>query len=172
MDRNFKDDLKRGLQAEKIVSEILSAKGIINFPLCQFDGVTNGNGGPKIWGYNSGLLCPDIICIDPPTGKTFFIEVKSKTHAREYQTQKEYSLKDTYYNAYLKVQQITGAPVWIAFYDEQLKTVFLGKINEYTRSWDGKKGAEVVTKSNIYYWDQNDLKALYKPRPAEIESFL
>ena len=52
------------------------------------------------------------------------------------------------------------------------KAPLLGKINEYTRSWDGKKGAEVVTKSNIYYWDQNDLKALYKPRPAEIESFL
>ncbi len=100
MDRNFKDDLKRGLQAEKIVSEILSAKGIINFPLCQFDGATNGNGGPKIWGYNSGLLCPDFICIDPPTGKTFFIEVKSKKHAREYQTQKEYSLKDTYYTTF------------------------------------------------------------------------
>ena len=170
MDRNFKEDLKRGLEAEKIVSEILTAKGILNFPLCQFDGATNGNGGPKIWGYNSGLLCPDIICFHP-TGKTFFIEVKSRTHARTYLGQKEYTLSEVKYNCYLKVQQLTGAPVWLAFYDEQLKTVFLGKIDEYTRSWDGKKGDEVINSFTVYYWDVNDLKALYKPRPAEIKSF-
>ena len=171
MDRNFIEDLKTGLEAEKIVSEILSAKGIINFPLCQFEGATDGNGGPKIWGYNSGLLCPDIICFDPATGKSFFIEVKSKKKARDFQTQKEYCLKENLYKNYLKVQQITSAPVWIAFYDQEQKTVFMGKINEFSRVWDGRRGDQVINNFSLYYWDVVKLKALYKPRPEEIKSF-
>ncbi len=170
MSDNFKTDLKQGLEAEKIVSEILTAKGILNFPLCQFDGATNGNGGPKIWGHNSGLVCPDLICFE--NGKAFFIEVKSKAHAREYETQKEYSLDANLYNVYLKVQTFTNCPVWLAFYDRSKKTVYLGKIDEYSRIWDGIKNGEIKHKGNIYYWDISGLKGLYKPRTDEIKSFL
>lgn len=172
MSDKFKTDLKQGLQAERIVSEILTAKGILNFPLCQFDGATNGNGGPKIWGYNSGLVCPDLICFNPPNGKAFFIEVKSRAEPRTFMQQKEFTLDEYKYNTYLKVQQVTGAPVWLAFYDRSKKTVYLGKINEYTRTWDGKKGGKLVNDYTVYYWDVSKLKGLYRPRPDEIESFL
>ena len=170
MNDKFKADLKKGLEAEKIVSEILTAKGILNFPLCQFDGATDGNGGPKIWGYNSGLICPDLICFD--NGKSFFIEVKSRAEPRTFMQQKEFTLDERVYKIYLKVQEVTGAPVWLAFYDRSNKAVYLGKIDEYTRIWDGIKDGEIKHKGNIYYWDVSGLKGLYKPRPNEIESFL
>ena len=169
INEQFKKDLNKGLETEKIIGQILEGKGLNFLPLYQFDILSAG--APKIYGGSGWSICPDFIAWQD--NKQFFIEVKHQSNPVKYRGNTEFILNKYSYNQYLQVEKATGAPVWIVFYYplEPYAEIYAARLADFTRIWDGKHPNGSQIRPPCYLYDQANIKRLYMPRKNELFSF-
>lgn len=123
--------------------------------------------------------CPDIIAYQ--NNKPFFVEVKYREKTINYNGAEEMAIKESNYSKYYQIENATGAPVWLAFYQPHKSgqaenaTIFFIKLSDFTRVWDGtnaKTGEKITNADGFYMYDLRHTYKLFLPRNMEIKTFI
>jgi hypothetical protein len=112
----------RGRAGEQTVKCWLQKRGWWVIPSYDYTG-ENGDKAPRMQGLSSSLIIPDLDIAK--TGLRRWAEVKTKTKANHRWTTDtyEHGIDRRHYEHYLRVQEITGAHVWLFIVEENTQTI-------------------------------------------------
>jgi len=147
---NFETLLKIGEDGEHEVAKYLIKKDLSILPLYQF----NNNKTPLLFCKNANLILPDLTCFNKKDDKKcFFVEVKTKKQWVKFKNRIETGIDYRLYLAYKKVIKQTQMDVYLIFNHKVEKPtgLFLCKLQDYTRIWDGKVNNENKYNKMVFY---------------------
>jgi len=135
------DQFQMGRRGERVVKSMYQSLGYWVIPSYDYAG-PDGDMAPSLQSNGRWLPLPDLDT--SRGGKRRWIEVKTKKHPtfHEMTRQWEEGIDLDKYQRYLDVQSITGAEIWLAFYELDTRTVLhqsLDHLAGVVRIYDGDK---------------------------------
>lgn len=143
----------RGREAELRVAAWLQNRGFYILPSCDYSG-PEGDHAPKIHGTKEGLILPDLAIAKK--GRLKWAEVKAKyepTYSRCTGTY-DHGISRRLCNHYLRVQEETGAPVWVFIVEEKTQTLLFQSIDELRKAENigHKYFGDVMDHGGMVFW--------------------
>ena len=156
-------EFKRGRSGEKAIAGFLKSRGCFIVPSYDYSG-EDGNKAPKMEGEHFSFVIPDLDVANG--GKRFWAEVKTKWEAtlhRKSQTW-EHGISLRHYRHYQRVEQETGAPVWLFVFEERSGEILAAKLSCLgpPRIYDGGK----MGRDGMAFWPRDQFKLLHKLEAA------
>ncbi len=132
---------RKGRFGEEIVSLWLQTLGWYILPAYDYTG-NKRNKAPRLKGIADSLIVPDLLLARG--GESRWGEVKTKAKADfTYMTQRyEHGIPLRHYRHYLRVQHVTGIPVWLLIYELKTGALFwksLDSLSWVCREYHGYK---------------------------------
>lgn len=114
MARTFVDNLKVGKVAEHGIAQWLMSRGHAVLPA--YETFENDYKGPRLFAASDLVVVPDLLCFIG-SGASLWIESKNKSAFSWYRKKKVWTtgIDLHHYNDYLRVEAMTGIPVWLFF---------------------------------------------------------
>jgi hypothetical protein len=144
--KNFEEQLQYGRGAEMAVAEYLKSRGFCIIPSYDYSGKGDDK-APKLTGVIGAFPVPDLDVAKD--GGRRWIEVKRKAGATFHRNSGawEHGIPLRLFNAYKKVEEITGNEVWLFVVEDETSDVLCGKLSilaqsgrcytGYKMSWGG-----------------------------------
>ncbi len=124
---NFQRTLAMGKTGEGIIANWLRGRGFNVLPV--YEKEQQEYKGPALYSIDGPLIAPDMLAFKR-TGKTFWIEAKTKSAFTWYRLTSQWctGIDLRHYEDYLRVQSLSPWPVWLLFlhYPGQAKDSPLG----------------------------------------------
>ena len=143
MAMTFRDrpEFIRGRRGEQTVAEHLKGHGWYVVPSYDFSG-DDGEKAPKLIGLSDGFAIPDLDV--SRAGRRAWCEVKTKASATLHRAsgRLEHGISTRLLRAYLRVQEITGCPVFLVVIEEDTGAMIRGRLDvlmEHVRYYTGEQ---------------------------------
>jgi hypothetical protein len=137
-DFRLRPEFVYGEEGEHAVAGALMRRGLVVHPVYQYE---NHDSPPMLYTIDGGFTLPDLMCFGGQS-PCMFAEVKRKNQWVRWDGRRETGFNDRLYRKYLKVQELTGLPVWVFFVHDKMEPtgVFAAKLDDLAvtyRLWDG-----------------------------------
>lgn len=157
-------EFKRGRSGERLVAGVLKRRGCFIVPSYDYSG-EDGNKAPKMEGEFAGYVIPDLdVARD---GDRYWVEVKTKWTATLHRKSGtvEHGISLRHLDHYRKVQTITGAPVFLAVFEERDGIILIAKLDALgePRVYDGGK----MGRAGMAFWPRAKFRELRSSVPSE-----
>jgi len=149
------EEYQRGHTGERIVAAFLQRRGWYVIPSYNFSG-EDGNIAPRLFGLRDSFIVPDLDIAKG--GLRIWVEVKTKSAATftRLTGRLEHGIDKRHCDQYLKIQIITGDPVYLAIVELDTKALLLSSLTELMPS----------ARINIMHQRGQEKQMVYWPRSA------
>jgi hypothetical protein len=152
-------EFQRGRSGEQAVAAFLRRRGWYIIPSYDYSG-EDGDKAPKLEGLHIGHPVPDLDAAQ--SGKRFWVEVKTKGGAtfNRKRNRLEHGICVRHYRAYLEVQRITGAPVFLAIVEEDTGITLCARLDQLPAVfYEGAK----MDRGGMVFFPRDAFAAMDKP---------
>ncbi len=153
-------EFQKGRTGERIVADFLQGLGYYIIPSYDYAG-EDGDKAPKLQGLTAGFAVPDLDIARE--GKRKWCEVKTKQSASwtRITNRFEHGIPERHLRNYLKVQEITGTPVYLVVYEQDTSLLLVIAVNDVAqagrRSTMKKQGRE---EGGMVYFARDSMRTL------------
>lgn len=159
--RSFRDDehFQMGRRGEQVVVAMLQSLGWGIIPSYDYAG-PNGDRAPSLQAHGRWLPLPDLDTARG--GHRRWVEVKTKRSANYTRKDAEYvhGIDLDKFQQYLDVQDITGAEIWLAFYELDTQMVFHQSLDRLALVMRRGDEARKMSRSGMAFFPRADLLLL------------
>lgn len=134
-------EFQKGRTGEKRVASLYQSEGYYITPNYDYSG-EEGDKAPRLQGSSNAYVMPDLLV--SKDGETFAVEVKTKTRANwtYFTSRLEHGFNRRLYWQYRTWQEVTGIPVFMAFWETETGDVLVARFDDLEkvrRDYDGPK---------------------------------
>lgn len=150
------DEFIRGRTGEHIVATELQLKGWYVVPSYDYSGEDN-NKAPKLQGAIASYVLPDLDLSKEGMRRWGEVKTKAEPTFTIMTQQFDHGIDRRHYEQYLKIQRITGTPVFLFIYEEcsgDILYLSLNSLDEY------KRFSSRMGRGGMVFWPRDKFKKL------------
>lgn len=160
-------EFRRGRTGEQIVTGLLRAHGYYVVPSYDYSG-EDGNKAPKLQGDGEAWPIPDLDVAK--ASRRHWVEVKTKrAPSFTYVTRRlEHGIPQRHFEAYQRVEEITGTPVWLAIVEEESGEVLIARLADIAAHARFYRGGR-MDRGGMVFFPRDQFRLLDRVQPAELQ---
>lgn len=143
-------EFARGRSGEQLVAAVLMQRGWFVIPSYDYSG-SEGDKAPKMRRLGEGYVVPDLDTARG--GRRIWVEVKTKGKPALYRKENRevHGIPQAHWEAYWKIQEVTGCSVFLVIYEECSGAVLVQSIQELAKARQDYNGWKMGRTGMVFF---------------------